>query len=80
MPCFCFQPHLRSFRDGLPDRALSVVHLAGSDLKQAARLWSIPEYRRCLTPEIERLYNQICCRRQVAQLVFCPVSPHLLAV
>ena len=30
---------------------------------------------RCLTAEIERLYNQICCRRQVAQLVFCPVFP-----
>jgi hypothetical protein len=32
-----------------------------------------------LTSEITGLYNQVCCRRQVAQLVFCPVSPHLLA-
>jgi hypothetical protein len=37
-------------------------------------------YRLGLTSQIERLYNQICCRRQFAQLVFCPVFPHLLAV
>jgi hypothetical protein len=33
-----------------------------------------------LTAEIEGLYNQTCCRRQVAQLVFCPGYPDLLAV
>jgi hypothetical protein len=27
-----------------------------------------------LTSEITGLYNQTCCRRQVAQLVFCPFS------
>jgi hypothetical protein len=37
----CFQRDLRRFRDGFLQKALSIVHVAGSDLKQTARLWSI---------------------------------------
>ena len=32
-----------------------------------------------LTPQTRPLYNQICCRRVVAQLLFCPVPLTFLA-
>jgi hypothetical protein len=35
---------------------------------------------RCLTREIRPLYNQDCCRRVVAQLLFCPIPFTVLAV
>src|SRR5579871_320541 len=60
---------LKKYKTLLPGRHADCV-------SHGAPTWSnLLVQARCLTSEIERPYNQICCRRQVAQLVFCPGFP-----